>query len=77
MTDEQKADSRKRRKRRLLWVGGISLTAIGAGLGYGWFFLHNQLTPLVEEKLSDYLNRHQKYRLSRRKSDHPIQRKST
>jgi len=58
MTEDRKADLRGKKKRRgLLWLGGISLAAVGGGLGYGWFFLHHQLTPLIQKELSNYLNR--------------------
>ncbi|ACK68146.1 protein of unknown function DUF490 [Rippkaea orientalis PCC 8801] len=41
----------------LLWGGGILLLGLGTSLVGGWFFLQRQLTPLVEDQLSNFLNR--------------------
>jgi translocation and assembly module TamB len=44
---------------RRIFLGAtvLSLTGIGGGLAYGWYFLENKLSPLIEGELTDYLNR--------------------
>ncbi|NJQ96687.1 MAG: DUF748 domain-containing protein [Hydrococcus sp. CSU_1_8] len=39
------------------WGGSLVLVSLGGGLIYGWFFVQNQLTPLIETELIDLLNR--------------------
>ncbi len=40
-----------------LWTVVILLSGVGAGLGYGWFFIQRQLAPLVGASLSKTLDR--------------------
>ncbi|NJM85863.1 MAG: hypothetical protein HC847_00245 [Hydrococcus sp. RU_2_2] len=47
----------KWRGRFLRWGGSLVLVSLGGGLIYGWFFVQNQLTPLIETELIDLLNR--------------------
>ncbi|MGB5971044.1 MAG: translocation/assembly module TamB domain-containing protein [Spirulinaceae cyanobacterium] len=48
-----------RRRRRRLWFSltGILLVGIGGGLTWGWIFLHQKLSPLVEKQLIQVLGR--------------------
>jgi translocation and assembly module TamB len=59
-SDRQESESLSKPRwwrRILLGMTVASLAGIGGGLIYGWFFLENKLTPLVETELTDYLNR--------------------
>jgi translocation and assembly module TamB len=50
--------SRFRRFRRIALPVGIGLAAgLGGGVWWGWRFLHEELSPLVAENLSETLNR--------------------
>jgi translocation and assembly module TamB len=44
-------------RRILVGTTLLSLAGMGGGLAYGWFFLENKLTPLIDRELTDYLNR--------------------
>ncbi|MGL5871715.1 MAG: translocation/assembly module TamB domain-containing protein [Xenococcaceae cyanobacterium] len=44
-------------RRILMGMSVVSVIGIGGSFAYGWYFLENQLSPLVERELTDYLNR--------------------
>lgn len=41
----------------LYWLIYVVLLCFGGGLSYGWYFVSQKLSPLVETKLSKFLNR--------------------
>lgn len=56
---EPSPPSPPRRRRRRFWFSltGIVLVGIGGGLTWGWIFIHEKLSPLVEKELKTVLDR--------------------
>jgi translocation and assembly module TamB len=49
--------NKRKRRRFWLYLGSLMFVGINSGMAYGWFFMDQQLAPLIETQLGNYLNR--------------------